>query len=999
MNLSTEKSYKLKLYFLLFTISGFSGLIYESIWTHYLKLFLGHSAYSQTLVLIIFMGGMAIGAYFSGKYSTRIKNLLIAYAIIECVIGIFGVFFHTAFISTTNFTFFSIIPLFSSLLAIDLFKWSIAAILILPQSILLGSTFPIISSGIIRLYPKSPGHSIALLYFFNSLGASIGILVSGFFLIELFGLPGTILLAAIINIILAVVFWLLSRKQNPSIIPLDNIETNELKNKTSKLLIYIFFLAAGLTGTASFMYEIGWIRMLSIVLGSTSHAFELIVSTFILGLAIGSYLIKRRIDLLKNPIKTLGIIQICMGFFAMLSLVTYGKSFDFMIYIIKGLTKTDQGFGLYNVLSHGICMFMMLPASICAGMTLPLLTYILVKKGLGEASIGKVYAANTLGSILGVILAIQFIMPVFGLKNLIIFAASIDVFLGIILLKIYFSKIKTTKWILTSAIIIFIFFTGSIFIKLNQAKLSSQVYRKPTINKYIKKIFQKDGKTASVVMKQYQNGFLSLSSNGRTEAILNPSDPNEFNSFNIMAASLPLAYHTNIKKVATIGLGGGFTTNILLYDPNIKQLDIIEIEEAMVEGAKKFGNAVFNTFNDPRSRIHVEDAKTFFVNRKNKYDVIISFPSCPWVSGVSGLFSVEFYGMVKRYLLNKGIFVQWITLLESNTDLVASIIKAISVNFKDYLIYFADDFNMILIASNETLNADPSKRIFTIPELKKSLNSIGIENLQDLQLRKLGYRKTLDPMFQSFSIRANSDYFPVLEIGSTKALFLNTESRELFTLKSNPLPLIETLEGSKSKIQSNYSSHPKYLSIGQQAASAMDILNYFKSVKNKKVRNTVKKPEILHLVEKIRSIHWWPKHTNLKKDWLHNLHKFAKATLPYLSPEEMDFIWTDLESAVSLKNDSNFIKIWFNLYQAISRRDFKKMLAYSKILLPVGNINKNLKNDLLLQTAILSCIVKKKYIEGIKLWDRYNSKSNPSLSFRLLLGVLSKKVSPFIKKK
>jgi hypothetical protein len=166
------------IYFALFTVSGFAGLIYESIWSHYLKLFLGHAAYAQTLVLALFMGGMAIGAGVASRYSGRWKNLLVAYALTEGVIGLAALAFHDVFVAATGAAYASVLPALGSATAAALFKWTLAGALILPQSILLGMTFPLMSAGLIRRYPP-PGGSIAMLYFTNS-RCGYGVLASGF---------------------------------------------------------------------------------------------------------------------------------------------------------------------------------------------------------------------------------------------------------------------------------------------------------------------------------------------------------------------------------------------------------------------------------------------------------------------------------------------------------------------------------------------------------------------------------------------------------------------------------------------------------------------------------------------------------------------------------------------------------------------------------------------------------------------------------------------------
>src|ERR1700685_569993 len=142
-----------------FVVSGFTGLIYESIWSHYLKLFLGHAAYAQTLVLAIFMGGMALGSWVVAHYSLRVRRLLWSYVLVEGLIGILGLLFHPTFVAAANVSFAAVIPALPSAELIQAYKWSLAALLILPQSILLGMTFPLISGGVIRGWRGTPGVS------------------------------------------------------------------------------------------------------------------------------------------------------------------------------------------------------------------------------------------------------------------------------------------------------------------------------------------------------------------------------------------------------------------------------------------------------------------------------------------------------------------------------------------------------------------------------------------------------------------------------------------------------------------------------------------------------------------------------------------------------------------------------------------------------------------------------------------------------------------------
>ncbi len=196
---------------LLFVASGFAGLIYESVWTHYLKLYLGHAAYAQSLVLVVFMGGMALGAALCARMTDRLRQPLRAYALAEAAIGACALAFHWIFVALTDWSHATLLPaLGNETLALGA-KIALATTLLLPPSILLGATFPLMSAGLVRLAGGERGGPVAMLYFANGLGAAAGVLASGFALIPWVGLPGTLQVAGAMNLALAAAVALLAR--------------------------------------------------------------------------------------------------------------------------------------------------------------------------------------------------------------------------------------------------------------------------------------------------------------------------------------------------------------------------------------------------------------------------------------------------------------------------------------------------------------------------------------------------------------------------------------------------------------------------------------------------------------------------------------------------------------------------------------------------------------------------------------------------------------------
>ena len=456
----------------LFALSGFAGLIYESIWSQYLKLFLGHAAYAQTLVLAIFMGGMAIGAWLAGSVARASAAPLRWYLAVEALLGLAALGFDAAFRGMQGWMYDSVIPVLHSPLMVDLARWSASAVIILPQSILLGATFPLISAALVRQLPDGAGRALGWLYFSNSLGATAGVLCSGFVLIDLVGLPGTILTAGLINFALALmVYPLLPRFQAAAKAPATSAQPG-----TDGAGLRLILCAAALTGAASFFYEIGWIRMLSLLLGSTTHAFELMLSAFIVGLALGSFWIRKRIDSQPRLRSWLAWIQLLMALCAFVTLSLYLASFEVMAGFWHLVQANDGGYVAFNLFSYLLCAGLMLPATFCAGMTLPLMTAMLLRTGHGEASIGRVYAANTLGAIAGLLLATHLVMPLLGLRQVVIAGALIDLLLGLWLLR---PGMPTLGWMQRAGLAAILLTAGAVgySVRFDPLVTGSGVYR------------------------------------------------------------------------------------------------------------------------------------------------------------------------------------------------------------------------------------------------------------------------------------------------------------------------------------------------------------------------------------------------------------------------------------------------------------------------------------------------------------------------------------------
>lgn len=784
----------------IFVLSGFAGLIYQSIWSHYLGLFLGHAAYAQALVLAIFMGGMATGAAWIAHAGQRWRNLIRGYALIEAAIGVLGLLFHWIFTGVAAFSYDWLIPALGSPWAVDIARWSIAALLILPQTILLGMTFPLMSGGLIRRFPGREGSLLGGLYFTNSIGAAIGALAAVFILLPWVGLPGAMVTAGILNFLVAALAWWLAREPEPvPVAPTEAKAAPEQRLLHNPLLRLVLFGTA-LSGAASFAYEIVWIRMLSMAVGSTMHAFELMLASFIAGIALGGLWVRNHADRTESPLRLVGWMQVGMGVAALVSLGVYANAFSWVGWLMGSLAKSDGGYALFNLGTATIAIAIMLPAAFFAGTTLPLFTVTLLREGLGERAIGRVYAWNTLGSIVGVFAAIHLLIPTLGLKLTLCVAAIVDMGIGLVLLRMQANSSRAMTRFGLAAGVAAVALIAAIRVPFDPLKLASGVFRhgKAELEANSRVLYYRDGKTASVSVVASPQGNVSIATNGKPDAsIMMPDEnpPTDDEPTMTLAAALPLAMLESPARVGVIGFGSGLTTHTLLGDARLERVDTIEIEAAMVEGARAFGPRVARAYTDPRSHILLDDAKSFISGQKNKYDIIISEPSNPWISGVGALFSEEFYRFVPKHLNDGGVFLQWVQLYEIDDALVGSILKAMTPAFEDYAAWISNGTDLLIVASPKGKLPEPDfQRLMGSNPLKAELARLGIVLPEHLAFRKVADARMLRALSRLHATPANSDYFPILSLAAPASRFKGLMAETTITLPFVSPAVLEALD-------------------------------------------------------------------------------------------------------------------------------------------------------------------------------------------------------------
>ncbi len=969
----------LVLLFAVFTLSGFAGLIYESIWSHYLKLFLGHAGYAQTLVLAIFMGGMAGGAWLAGRHSRNWRNLLLGYALVEAIIGVFALAFHAEFLAVTRSVFEQLLPALGTPAAAVAAKWLLGTALILPQCVLLGMTFPLMSAGLIRRYPAAPGFALSMLYFTNSLGASVGVLVAGFILIERFGLPGTVQFAGAVNLALAAAVFVLAPRTAPESAPIPIAPAARRRSRYLHLLLGV----AALTGAASFFYEIAWIRMLTLVLGSATHSFELMLSAFIFGLACGGFWIRQRMDRLSEPRRFLGYVQVAMGLAAIATLPLYGNTFELMQWTLAALARTSGGYALFHVISHALSLAVMFPAAFCAGMTLPLITYALLRHGYGEGSIGAVYAANTFGAIVGVALAAHVGLPWLGLKGTVLAGAAIDIGLGLALLWVVAAAPRRFAVVATGAAAAFVLALGAF--RLDAYKMMSGVYRFGELYTAEESniLYYRDGRTASVSLVDFSEGR-SIRTNGKSDGGVNMLGGRLIDEMTMtLTAALPLSIKPEARRIAVIGIGTGITTHTLLASPKLEAVDTIEIEPAMVEASRGFAPRNANAFSDPRSRIRIDDAKTFFSTHDRRYDVIVSEPSNPWVSGVASLFSVEFYRVARRHLARDGIIVQWLQLYEFDLPLLASVMRALGDVFPDYVIYAADDNDLLVVAGPPHVLARPLADIFEEQGLQHALEAVEVRAIGDLELRRIGGRRVLHPLFSSYAVPANSDYRPYLDLNAARARFLESEATELLELGGADAPLLELVDPRPAPRLATLSG-ASYFTKVERMRRARYARDFLLGASNEPLKIPYSLQKDLELVQ-LRLVRCnGPAQFD---GWVHALFEVGLATIPYLPPEDAGELWRKLATGACGAELPEAQSRWLKLLRAVAERDVVAITTGAGDLLehPSPSLQSRKSRRYLVAAALAGYLAQGQGAAARAFWARYGSTVSEDVDLLLRL--------------
>lgn len=708
----------------MFFSSGLTSLVYQVLWVRSLSLGVGATATSMSLVLSIFFFGLATGSYFAGRWSHRIKNPILAYGALEGAIGLYSL--GLIYVLMNLHTVMGWIPFEGS------FGWVgapakfllVFALLFFP-TLSMGASLPILVKIFVRSQ-QGMGQQIGRLYGINTLGAVTGAFLAGFVLIPQLGVTASNHVTALVNglIFLASIYLGkgLSFEAEGSLSAKATTPTRQLAlGKFQKVLLVASFV----TGFSSIASEVVWNKYLGIFMGSNIFGLSLVLSLFLLGLAVGSLMLSVYVDRVRSQY------QLFMGllFFSIIAIFAASRLLNVAPIAANVISYYLQdNLSLLTIKSVLVALILFLPTTIF-GALLPLTIRMLTDQpGQAAQVTGLAYSINTLGAILGSCLSGLVLIPTIGSSGTTLIALTGLCLVGVmtavsgptvtltqprrravaalsfLALLLSMSQVKAVdfKNIIKSAY----------FARLEPGLGFSEVVRyfSEDYEDY-KLIFE--GKTAIISLSHDSNegvvdqGALRLKTNGLNESFYDFRDLKVLPKYEALLGFLPFSFMQAPSSAFIVGYGGGYTVDFLT-STKMKQVHVAELEEGILKAADYVYKGDNPLLKRDNLKLNIEDARfVLAAELGGPYDIIVSQPSHSWLSGVANLFTEDFFQIVKKNLKSGGIYSQWLNLYNMDSEVLKSILKTFYSTFPHGAVFTdVDDEQVILLGAMQPLEMD-----------------------------------------------------------------------------------------------------------------------------------------------------------------------------------------------------------------------------------------------------------------------------------------------------
>jgi len=719
----------------LFVGSGCAALIYEVVWFQLLQLSIGSSAVSLGVLLGIYMGGMCLGSLLLPRYVGARHHPLRVYAFLELGIGFFGVIVLYG------------VPVIGGLYT----EWAgtgtaslvlralVASICLLPPTLLMGATLPVVARGV----EATPNGVSWLGYFYggNLAGAVAGSLLAGFYLLRLYDMPTATMVAVALNVLVAVIALAVARVMEhhpaPAVMP-DRRESG----------VSLVYVAIALSGMTALGAEVIWTRQLSLLFGATTYTFSLILAVFLTGLGIGSSMGSSLGKRFPHSRAALGVCQLLLC--AAIAWAAHATGASLPYWPINPSIGKNPVFQFDLDLLRAL--WVMLPAATLWGASFPLAIGAAARKGQDTARlVGGLYAANTVGAIVGALVTSLVLVAAVGSQVAQQILIGVSALSGLLMLIVQGSdpgdratqslESRRHQGLTPILAMIVVGAVAGLLIRavppLPGILVAYGRYAATWVG-INEIIYSGEGVTASVAVSRTPAGVLNYHNAGKVQASSEPQDMR----LQRMLGHLTTLVPDNPRRVLVIGCGAGVTAGAVSVDPRVQSETIAEIEPLVPQVVSKyFAEHNFNVVANPKVTVHLDDARHYLLTTREKFDAITSDPLDPWVRGAATLYTREFFEVVKAHLNPGGAVTLFVQLYESSDAAVKSEVATFLDVFPGGVVFANTSnglgYDLVLLGqlNPRPINVDAVQARLTAAvnaPIAKSLSEISIYSATDL---------------------------------------------------------------------------------------------------------------------------------------------------------------------------------------------------------------------------------------------------------------------------
>ncbi len=704
-----EAGAELALMLALFFLSGAAGLIYQVVWARMLTLVIGVSIFAISAVVCSFMAGLGLGSYLIGRWTQRWRDPLLAYGVIEALIGLYAAMTPWLFEATQPAYVWAFSHLGPS--GLNVFRIALSMLLLLVPTFLMGGTLPLLA----RVIERARMHAATgtgILYAVNTAGAVSGCFLAGFVLLAAVGVRNSLYVAAALNLAIAAAVIAWRRRRHAVEYPAAPVAASGTWHPDQRFILGVFFLA-GLTALG---YEVLWTRALLVHLKSSTYAFSLMLSVYLLGVALGSAAASRLAGTLAEPMRGIVVCQVGVAATTVVGLLAFPHLRMIGLATVGG--EAIGGFPSAVAAMLVEASVVLLPPTFFMGAMFPfgVAAYHQRHRSIGD-SVGSLYASNTAGNIAGAILIGFAAIPLLGVRHSLVALAALNLLIAArVWARIGLHPLRA------AAIPVALVAAVAIHVGISHRLFLDSINPFPAKNKVLS--YREGASDTVAVVERTDTGSRGLIySDGRGAAGTNTLP------VNLYFGHLPMLLHPAPRQVLHICYGSGNSV-LALARHAPERIDVVELSPHVREASSYFWTNE-GVLDNPNVHLIIEDGRNYLLGTDRTYDVISLEPPNIFTAGVVNLYTREFYDLARQRLNSDGIVVQWIPTIQVTRDDRAHLMRAFTDAFPVVSVWQQlSTTSILLVGSTRRLTVDVAhvQARLSPPMIQKDLAAMGLEN-------------------------------------------------------------------------------------------------------------------------------------------------------------------------------------------------------------------------------------------------------------------------------